>query len=140
MYQHITNHGGMHDVYYPAIGESSMVTSTHHQLVMIPEDALPIAWAYPNRSSMYFGPDAKETEGPEHEIEAAVYPEHNVFGAQFHPEFSAQRHLSPEGFEHYECLLNDFLDLDISEFTARYGYRGEYNGERPRRREAAQDN
>lgn len=127
MYQHINHHAGpLHNVIYPATGQEAMVTSTHHQLVMPPKDAVPVAWSEPNLSDIYIGPDTNSIEGPAHETESAIYPDYNTFGAQFHPEMMEE---GMPGRTYYEKVLSDFLSLDIEPFTQLYGYKGEDNGE-----------
>jgi len=103
MYQHINNHGGVyHEVLYPTTGKISRVTSTHHQLVMLPDNAIPVAWAYPiNMSNIYIGPNAQVVEDPDHEMESAIFPEYNTFGVQFHPESHPGPHDSVELFDHF---------------------------------------
>jgi len=136
MYQHISNHAGVfHNVEYPATGKDVLITSTHHQLVMPPEDAIPVAWSEPNLSDIYIGPDTKYTEGPKHKIESAIYPEYNAFGVQFHPEM--MRTMEP-GRLYYGQVLLDFLNLEISEFIKSYGYNGENNDEEKHRGEDCQ--
>lgn len=131
MYQHITNHGGyLHNILFPATDKIVAVSSTHHQLVILPDDALPIAWAYPtNRSKTYVGPEAKTVDPPKHEIEAAVYPKYNAFGVQFHPEMNW---CSNKGRVCYLELLADFINMDIADFIKVYAYTGEENGKERR--------
>lgn len=122
MYQDISNHAGfIHGVTYPATGKQTMVISTHHQLVMPPNNAIPVAWSSSNRSISYIGPNTNVIEGPEHEIESAVFPEYNAFGVQFHPEMSER---GIEGRDYYLEVMADFLTLPIDEFVSLYGYRG----------------
>jgi len=128
MYQHINHHGGVsHNVLFPATGQEAMVTSTHHQLVMPPKNAVPVAWSEPNLSDIYIGPDTTSIKGPAHETESAIYPEYNTFGVQFHPEMMGE---GMPGRMYYERVLSDFLHLDIESFTQLYGYKGENNAEK----------
>jgi len=134
MYQHIDKHAGcMHDVLYPATGEVSFVTSTHHQLVSLPHDAIPIAWSYPNMSKTYIGPYAIEVNGPHHEIESAIFPNKNVFGVQFHPELMREK--SP-GRVYYVQILSDFMNLSMNKFIELYGYSGDEHERRGKSIEA----
>jgi gamma-glutamyl-gamma-aminobutyrate hydrolase PuuD len=130
MYQHITNHAGpLHDVTYPATGDQTMVTSTHHQLVMLPKDAIPVAWSSSNRSTIYIGPEAESIDGPEHEMESAIFPQYNAFGVQFHPELLRE---GATGRNYYLNVMTDFLNLSIEEFISIYGYKGGDHGEERR--------
>lgn len=128
MYQHITNHGGyLHDIIFPATNKIVRVTSTHHQLVMLPDDAVPMAWAYPeNRSTCYIGPDTTRLQAPAHEIEAAVYPRYNAFGVQFHPEMGI---CDKTGVDYYCQILSDFMKMSLGKFINIYGV---YNGNKKR--------
>lgn len=119
MHQHINSHGGtLHEVLFPATGKIVTVSSTHHQLVILPEDALPVAWTYPeNMSNIYIGPNADKIEAPEHEIEAAVYPKYNAFGVQFHPEMLW---CAKDGRAYYKEVLDAFVTMQLDEFIKLY--------------------
>jgi len=119
MYQHIFSHAGMrHDVYYPALDISNEAMSTHHQLVKLPKDAIPVAWSVPNRSHAYFGPKGVLTEPPEREIESAIFPAFNAFGVQYHPEMMEERE---PGRIMYEEIIAEFYNMDIADFIQKYG-------------------
>jgi len=121
MYQHITGHGimGLHSVVFPKISDKNIhVSSTHHQLVGLSEEAIPIAWSNPNLSTIYIGPNADVVQEPEHEIEAAVFPNHNSMGVQFHPEMMSN---NSNGRKIYLQIIADFLGFDINNFITKYG-------------------
>lgn len=120
MYQHIDRHGiaGTHPVLFPKTGDEINVTSTHHQLVGLNENSIPMAWAHPKRSSIYLGPRANVVDAPEHEIEAAIFPKYRSMGVQFHPEMMLD---GTEGREFYLALVSDFLNLDMEKFINKYG-------------------
>jgi len=125
MYQHISRHAGIyHNIIYPATKVVNEVTSSHHQLVILPKHAIPVAWAEPNRSDIFIGPHALKMAGPTYELEAAIYPNHNSFGVQFHPEMMR---LDEEGCQYYRDVLTDFLRMNISEFIKLYGIKGVNN-------------
>lgn len=133
MYQHINNHAGpLHNVTYPATGKQTLVTSTHHQLVMLPEDATPVAWSSNNLSNIYIGPNADSIEAPEHEMESAIFPQYNAFGVQFHPEMLRSGN---EGRDYYLDVIADFLNKPMEDFISIYGYKGGYHGKEEGRRE-----
>ena len=119
MYQHIESHGigGTHGALLPHIGSSMDVTSTHHQLVGIPVDAIPIAWAYPMRSNIYIGPNGDKVDPPDHEVESAIFPNINALGAQYHPEMMENNSLCRV---YYTSLVKDFMMMEMSEFVERY--------------------
>ncbi len=134
MYQHIEGHAGRsHNITYPSLGISYKATSTHHQLVGLPNSALPIAWSTPSLSGRYINMHGKPCEGPPKEIEAAVFPEFNSMGVQFHPEFVGKLDFSRI---HYLSMMEKFLSEDVSDFTKKYAIRGEANGKKDRERKA----
>lgn len=126
MYHHLKNHGlmGFHNVYFPHIDNVLQVTSTHHQLVGLTDGSLPIAWAQPSRSPIYVGPNGELNNIPDHEIEAAVFPNINAMGVQYHPEIMWD---SYKGRKHYVMMMRDFINLDMKEFVKRYT-KGEKDG------------
>lgn len=126
MYQHITNHGGFHDAYFPCDDTVRQVTSTHHQLVGLQENAIPIAWASPKRSQIYIGPDVQQVRAPEHEIEAAIFPNTNAMGVQYHPEMMPKNDPTRQ---HYTQMISNFMKMEFEDFIEKYGVRsnGRYN-------------
>jgi len=118
MYQHIRNHTRDHIIIYPALNRKVFVTSTHHQLVGLAPDAVPIAWADPRKSDIYIGPNCEKVNPPKHEIEAAVYPKFNALGVQFHPEFMRN---SLSGKILYRKMAKDFLKNSMEAFIDLYG-------------------
>lgn len=132
MYQHISNHGVAegHNIYMGYIDASMHVTSTHHQLVGLKEDARIIAWSEPRRSTMYVGPHGRlEETAPEKEVEAAIFPKINAMGAQYHPEFMKLNALARL---HYLTMVKDFIKMDIHDFAKRYSGRKSHGGNRSR--------
>jgi gamma-glutamyl-gamma-aminobutyrate hydrolase PuuD len=121
MYQHITGHGiaGLHSSVFPKLGDFDVrISSTHHQLVGLNEDAISMAWSNPNRSDIYIGPKANVVEAPVHEIEAAIFPKHNAMGVQFHPEMMSD---ASQGRKLYLQMVVDFLELNMDDFINKYG-------------------
>jgi putative glutamine amidotransferase len=118
MYQHITRHAGPnHDIYFPYDESIRRVTSTHHQLVGLPNSAIPIAWSHPNRSDIYIGLYGARVEAPKHEIEAAIFPNINAMGVQYHPEMMWEE--DPNRI-HYGQMITDFVIMGMKEFTDKY--------------------
>jgi len=125
MYQHITNHNGFyHRAFFPRTNKTFVVSSTHHQMVLLPSDAYPVAWSSTPRSLIYIGPMAVKVSPPQYEIEAAVFPKFNCFGVQFHPEIMNTKE---EDTIYYCELINDFLRMNINSFADTYGYKGDTN-------------
>ena len=115
--QHVTGHGGHHQVqanseFLPDdISSRFRVSSTHHQMIRLPEDAVLLAWANPKLSNVYEG-------GPEEdldiqvEVEAAYYPSINAIGAQFHPESSRPDSLE---WRYFQYLISSLLEKQLQE-------------------------
>jgi anthranilate/para-aminobenzoate synthase component II len=125
MFQHITDHAieHMHEVYFPFSGEKVPVNSYHHQLVGLSKSSIPIAWAEPQRSGIYVWPKGQITRTiGQKEVEAAIFPKIRAMGVQYHPEMMDRRSY---GRMHYEGMINDFLELSITEFTRKYGRKAE---------------
>jgi len=120
MYQHIERHAmhGVHTVRFPYVKEVYNLTSTHHQLVGLPTNAMMIGYAYPRRSDIYIGPDSQRTRKPELEIESAVFPHTSCMGVQFHPEMIGN---DPKGVKFYLKMMEDFMNLEVEEFSNNYG-------------------
>jgi putative glutamine amidotransferase len=120
MYQHVENHAGVyHKIVYPALKESNYVNSMHHQIVNLSEEAIPIAWTYPNLCDWAINADGVIGDSPKREIEAAVFPKDNAMGVQFHPEMMKEKE---RGRIFYIKMVKDFLELNIDNFTSKYGY------------------
>lgn len=118
MYQHVSDHAGvLHKITYPALNKEVIVNSLHHQLIKLPETGLPIAWSSDKLSRIYIGPDSLYAGPPEREIEAAIFPEINAMGVQFHPEMMPRR---APGRILFEEMVKDFIDLSIEIFTSKY--------------------
>jgi gamma-glutamyl-gamma-aminobutyrate hydrolase PuuD len=119
MYQDIKNHAinSMHGVYFPKIGVTFGMTSTHHQLVLPHSSAKIVAWSSERRSNYYIGPNCEivnKENWPKYEVEALVYPEKNVFSVQFHPEMMSS---NEKGRMLYDNLIDLFINEDINNFT-----------------------
>jgi GMP synthase-like glutamine amidotransferase len=57
-------------------------------------------------------------EGPKYEMEAAVFPEQNVLGVQYHPEVMK---VNEPGRIHFTDMVKDFLNSPMDEFVKQYG-------------------
>jgi len=119
MYQHLEKHAlwGRHPAYFPFSGEILPVSSTHHQLVKLSDGSIPLAWALPKRSDIYYGPDALPIEDVDKEIEGALFPNINAMGVQYHPEMMAH---SEPGCKIFLDIVADFLSLPTKELIAKY--------------------
>jgi len=122
MYQHITGHAmlGVHGIIYPALDRRVLVTSTHHQLIGLAESGIPIAYTDGMISQRYVGPQGDIVSSPAMELEAAVFPEINALGAQFHPEWMRD---SMPGKMLYRMMVEDFINFSMENFITKYGYK-----------------
>ena len=117
MYQHLNYHGQFHPAYFSWKKENYAVSSTHHQMVYLPEDAIPIIWSSARRSNIYIGPTGEFATPPEKEIEAAIFPSTKIVGVQFHPEMMLP---TAPGYAAYIELMTDYLSLGFEDFLAKY--------------------
>lgn len=108
--QHCDSHGGNHDL-KTNDGRIIEVTSTHHQMFIMPEKAayVQIAWSSPTRSCRYFiGADKNPVIDIGRETDCAYYPEINALAMQYHPEYMSQ---DSEGFKFSQELVEKYLGL-----------------------------
>jgi gamma-glutamyl-gamma-aminobutyrate hydrolase PuuD len=121
MYQHITGHAGVfHEAYFPYDRGIRKVTSTHHQLVGLASDSIPIAWSRSKLSKIYIGPYGHRVDPPAYEMEAAIFPNINAMGVQYHPEMLRKE--DPCRI-HYSEMISDFVKMEMKEFITKYGRR-----------------
>lgn len=104
--QHIDGHGGNHPMELDT-GETIIVSSTHHQMQLPPEDAEVLGWAVPKRSSCYEGPPGI-TYNPKIEYETVYYPKTKAIGMQYHPEFMDRQ---TKGFQYCGNLIKRLFGI-----------------------------
>jgi len=110
---------GGHEVIYPELDKTVLVTSTHHQLIGLAKSSISIAHTDGNISQKYIGPQGNVVSPPIEELEAAVFPKINALGVQFHPE--SMRDSLP-GKVLYRIMVEDFINLPMGDFITKYGY------------------
>lgn len=119
MYQHISGHSGVsHTIQMLATGEIYKVICTHHQMIIPPLSAHVISKSLPELSQIFIGPDCTEQERPSMEVEAAIFPNINAFGVQFHPEFMVAPEESANLFVR---LTTMFLNGGLNKLIQTYG-------------------
>jgi len=90
MYHHVTNHeNGMHYMKTES-GPEIKINSYHHQMIIPPRSAYVIGWAAENLSTCYIGDYDRPTTSPYREPEAALFPNTESAGVQYHPEAMSQ--------------------------------------------------
>lgn len=118
MYQHVNYHyDGNHLARFSWKSEDYFVSSSHHQLVKLPSDAVPVVWSTNRRSNIYIGPRGEIAAPPAKEVEAAIFPSTKSMGVQFHPE---RMKSNSSGYQAYLEFLTDYLEKDFDDFLAKY--------------------
>lgn len=117
LWQHVVGHCGDHKAYTMPTGKTEgqrkaiTVTSTHHQMMIPGEYAIPLLTAM----------EAKEKHSPDmlvegidlenEDIEVLVYPETDSLCFQPHPEFTSAK---PELVDFFEECLEDWIEPMVS--------------------------
>lgn len=119
MMHHITGHSmeGNHHMTVANLDVPIAVTSTHHQMSVLGDGGILVAKSTDKRSKIYLGDADKPMEWEKPETEGFVYPETNVFGVQYHPEYMPHE---STGYLWYRNALVDFMKLTIGEFVEKY--------------------
>ena len=119
MYQDVDGHGTYrHGTFFRSTEKIYDVSSTHHQLVKLPETAIPMMWSDPKRSNHYNGPDGSIIpDGIDREIEGAIFPTLNAFGVQYHPEIM---HDNEKGKREYSNLILKFIEKGLESIYPKW--------------------
>lgn len=118
MIHHLDGHtGAMHDM-STYRGETILVNSLHHQMVLPPETSYVIGWSSKQRSKQYFGNNDDLIDAPQKEVEAVIYPTIKAAGVQYHPEMMSE---DSTGYKWYEALVKTLLDIkNMDEMVTKY--------------------
>lgn len=104
--QHLDNHTSSHKI-RTIENEEFEVSSTHHQMMLPPEDHLLVSWCDKKRSKSYFGDNNKKIlPEPEYETEVVYFPKIRGIGMQYHPEIMDS---TSRGFKFASEVLNKYL-------------------------------
>lgn len=104
--QHIENHTQYHQM-RTIEDEEFEVSSTHHQMIVPPEDHVLVGWSAKRRSGVYIGASNKHIKPfPEFETEAVYLPKIRAVGMQYHPEMMAD---NSDGFKFAEKMVAKYL-------------------------------
>lgn len=106
MIHHLEGHTGASHEMATSRNEKLLVNSLHHQMAMLPDNAYLIGWSDKRRSDTYIGDKDEPVSAPTHEVEAAIFPEINAAGVQYHPEMMPE---NSSGFRWYEELIEALL-------------------------------
>jgi gamma-glutamyl-gamma-aminobutyrate hydrolase PuuD len=102
MVQHLDGHHGSHRI-KTYDGRMIGVNSSHHQMVLPPDDARVLAWAEPALSKVY----KPYATAPRYEYECMYYPALNAVGVQYHPELLSEDH---EGLQYTVELAEKLIN------------------------------
>jgi putative glutamine amidotransferase len=83
MVQHMVGHNGSVHVIQTYDGKEFMVNSLHHQMCLLPDDAVLLAWG--ENIAVSYAHNGQNLI-PKKEPEVVWYPKINAIGVQFHPE------------------------------------------------------
>lgn len=97
MYQHVENHGRNHLIhgFNIKIPGGIEVTSTHHQMMIVPKSGTLIAWAIEKAFSDEFEP------------EVVWFEDSKDLCVQYHPEYMDK---DSDGYEYFQQLLEEYFD------------------------------
>ncbi len=104
--QHLEGHTQYHQM-KTISDEEFEISSTHHQMMIPPEDHLLVGWAAKKRSKEYIGENNKTIKPvPEKETEVIYWPRIRAVGMQYHPEMMGEH---TRGFKFAAELVEKYL-------------------------------
>lgn len=103
MYQHVTRHCGDHDITDLTTGETLLVSSTHHQMMMPSEQGQLVASSHLGGSREWYDGEVFKRDISDEDIEVVYYEHTNCLCFQPHPEFDGVEYA---GMKRYfaDCL------------------------------------
>lgn len=115
---HINSHAGsLHLFNSPSLTIPITVNSFHHQMAIPPTDAHIIGQTLNQLSKLYYGKHDQYEKWMDPEIEAAIFPNINACGVQYHPEWMTA---TSEGALFFYKLADDLINLPKDEFIKFY--------------------
>ncbi len=111
--QHVDNHGRDHYVKMYN-GELVVMTSTHHQMQLPPDDAKVIGWVEPPIARVHLNGNDEEIE-MKRDVEVVYYSNINAVGMQYHPEIMER---SSRGYKLASELVEEYLMEEPQEEVA----------------------
>jgi putative glutamine amidotransferase len=114
---HISGHGGSTHYMRLSTGQEIRVNSLHHQMVIPHKRAEIIGVSRERLSNIYVSIADEPIEYMGAEVEAAIFPEINAFGVQYHPEMMDER---SEGYDFFHRMVKNALSLDWQTFITAY--------------------
>lgn len=117
MMHDISNHTGSHAFESFVDDEVIAVTSTHHQMIVPPEDGFVIGWSKERLSHYYVGRNDELENWDEPETEAIFIPRTRCAAVQYHPEYMK---VESQGYLWYWNMVSSFLNNSLEEFQEQY--------------------
>lgn len=93
MYQHVDKHVGDHYLIDRKTGESIMVSSTHHQMMMPTDEAVLIASSILHGAREWYDGQIARRDISDEDIEVVYYPVTKCLCFQPHPEFTGPQYV-----------------------------------------------
>ena len=123
---HINGHGGtIHSFNGPSLKEPISVNSFHHQMVIPTTDSHIIGHSVDPLPDICYGKhdELEKWEGPG--IEAAIFPEINSCGVQYHPEWMLP---TSEGFLFFHNMASKLIHWPMDKFIQLYTKKDQIDG------------
>lgn len=103
--QHVANHGASHSI-KTYNGQNIMVTSTHHQMMQPPKDAMLLGWADNLAGNDKYGENGVKLTNIKREPEVVWMPNHASLAFQYHPE---TMQIGTSGREFFHDMVEEFI-------------------------------
>ncbi len=115
---HLDGHEGFyHDFECQKDDRIRRVNTLHHQMVIPPSDGIIVGWNSEKLSERYIGNKDEVVNWPGPEVEAAIYPEINACGVQWHPEMMLE---GSDGYQFFYNMVRAILHLTTEDFVNLY--------------------
>ncbi len=113
MYQHVEKHCGNHVITDLQTGETVLVSSTHHQMMMPSPEGLLVASSALGGSREWYEGEIFKKDVSKEDIEVVYYEHTKCLCTQFHPEFESEEYAGMK--EYFKGLLSRFLIKEVSD-------------------------
>ena len=109
MYQHVTGHTTEHDITDLETGDSILVSSTHHQMMMKATEGILVAISHHSSDREWYNASALATDTSDVGVEVVYYDKTNSLCFQPHPEFPSVLYNPMR--KYFVSLLSRYLDI-----------------------------
>lgn len=113
MYQHVEEHCGDHEIVDLLTGETVLVSSTHHQMMLPSEKGLLVASSALAGSREWFDGSIARKDVSQEDIEVVYYKHTNCLCFQPHPEFQSEHYVGMRNY--FAKCLERFLDVQVEQ-------------------------